>query len=628
MKACICFGMSLLIWAPMCAQSFKASGQFSSTGSMSIVSGGLPSYSGSPTYLTAITYPATPPSVGGITGAGDTFTDPVFGTQGVRVTDAIFDPSMTGNANNNYSVSNGGSGDDSGFNTNSTLFFVTNDGGIRYVVKLNPATLQVSRLYAGVTTGNCPLNGGNCSVRGGWADAGALVFSVANPYTLYVSQTSSTEIDSYTFDGPSYSLPPPMVKVGDFQEDAPAGCAGTACNCLPANFGTPTWVSDGGVGAGDAVFARTFASSAYNYGGTGQNDAIYVGVYSPTKGCMMMNTQTGVIHADLGWGGGAGLTCSSTQCSGTSTAAAGFAIHNVKLNRAGNRLVIQWGGCITGTCYSSTPFIWAFADAGGNGSNVVYVSETVAGHRSGHWSAGSLGFVNDPGAITGQFNYWLTSATGAPGTYSVVNNVPSPNCAYNGTDEHTGWQMDNATDTMPFGLEITTISLQTWGLFPFDQPPANCPWWGELDLVDMNGDGLVHREALTFNSSYHSSFNVNNDIAIWSQDGQFVAVGSDWFNTLRNATGTSSSCIPNGPKWQASRARALNYILTPGTTNNPNRYSFKAMVAGSSGTTEPTWSTSCGSYGQTCGDGTVTWTNIGQPSTNQCGADVFLWKLQ
>ena len=626
MKACICFGMSLLIWAPMCAQSFKASGQFSSTGSMSIVSGGPPSYSGSPTYLTAIAYPATPPSVGGITGAGDTFTDPVFGTQGVRVTDAIFDPSMTGNANNSYSVSNGGSGDDTLFNTDSTLFVVTNNGSTRYLVKLNPVTLGISRPYTGVTAGNCPQNGGNCSIRGGWTDGGAFAFSMVNPNVLYVGPSSSTLITSYAFDAPAFTTPPAAVTVGDYQENSPAGCTGTSCNCLPGDFGAPTWVSDGGVGAGDAVFARAFVSSAYNYGGTGQNDAIYVAVYSPTKGCISMNTQTGVIHADVGWGGGAGLTCSSTQCSGTSTAGATFPIHNVKMNRAGNRLVIQQSGCITGTCYSSTPFIWAFADAGGNGSNVVYVSETVAGHRTGHWSAGSLGLINTPGAVTSQFNYWLTSATGAPTTYSVVNNVPSPNCAYNGTDEHTGWQMDNATDTMPFGLEITTTALQTWGLFPFDQPPANCPWWGELDLVDMNGDGLVHREALTFNSSYNASFNVNNDIAIWSQDGKFVAVGSDWFNTLRNAAGTSSSCIPRGPKWQASRTRALNYILTPAATNNPGQYSFKATVAGtSSGTTEPTWSASCGT---SCSDGTITWTNIGQPSTNECGSDVFLWKLQ
>lgn len=54
-------------------------------------------------------------------------------------------------------------------------------------------------------------------------------------------------------------------------------------------------------------------------------------------------------------------------------------------------------------------------------------------------------------------------------------------------------------------------------------------------------------------------------------------------------------------KWKASTARALNFLGYP---SRPNGYAYKVTVAGTSGTTEPTWPTTLTA---TVTDGTITW---------------------
>jgi hypothetical protein len=573
--------------------------------------------------LSSIAYPIAAPNVGGSSSAsaGTTFVDPIFGTHGVRVTAPGFDPSMVGNSNGTMSVSNGGSADDIAFNTDSTLFFVSNSGGTHYLVELNPTTLAIARPYATNTSG-CPLNAGNCSVRGGWAVSGtSLAFSEVNANTLYAGK--GTQIQSYTFDAPNFVTPPNPVTVFDFQENAPAGCTGTACNCLPSDFGTPTWTDDPGTVLGDAMFGRAFSSVNYHVGSnTGQNSGFLVGVWQAGKGCLMYNTSTGAISADLGWSGTSGLSCSATsspQCTGTSTAPGTFAIHNIKFNRPGNRMAIAWTNCLSGTCRPNVPYIWDLT-----APTTVSISEDTPGLNSGHWALGQLGMINDPGQKTGQYVYRQT-----PTSARAVNDVPSPVCTKS-LDGHQAWQMANATDSNPFGFTRTTNSLGTFGLLPFDQPSTygNCPWWGEIDLAAMDGSMQVFRKALTFNTGFNPSFNVQNAIAEFSQDGRFVIVGSDWFNSLGNAASNSSSCTPAGPTWNASTARAAGYILTPAAANNSSGFSFQAQNVGTSGTTEPTWASTCSTVGSTCTDGAITWKNIGLPTgTTQCRSDVFLWKI-
>lgn len=576
---------------------------------------GWPTYGCGSTSVATLAYPSTAPNTGGITGAGTTFVDPMFGTPGVRVTDANFDPSMAGSTNNVYSVSNGGSSDNNWWSTDSKLMLVTNGGSTKYLVGFNPATLQISRPYASATNG-CPRGTGNCASYGGWSTGGDIEFSQANACEVY--SFSGSTITSYTFGSDvsafpnscstNISGPPAGVTTENFIENSPAGCVGAACNCLPSDFGTPTWNSESGTTAGDGLFGEAFTSSAYHYGsGTGQGNGYYAAVWSPTKGCMAYNTQTGAIAADPGWAGGAGLTCTASGCTGTTTAGATFTIHNMKCSADGTRCYIQHTTCLSGTCVSSNPYVWI------TGTTTVYMSEDST-KTSGHWCAGYAGIINEPGSPLWQWYYRTDAASGSPGTPVALNTLPTPNPTVS-LDAHCGWQMDNTTDSAP----VLWTSATNNYLLPQDQPQG--PWWDEIDLTDTNGDGFTHREALTFNTGWSTIFAAQNNITAASK--QCVAVGSDWFN-IRNAGGTATSCIPSGPTWTASYAYGAGYVVNPAAANNAGNYSYQIAAGCTSGTTQPA------AWNQTVGgpqaDGTCTWTNVGVATgANKCGTDVFAW---
>jgi hypothetical protein len=662
-------------------------GNGNSPGAYFAVGGGLQMQ---PSSLATVVFPPTAPNIGGLTGAGNTFIDPTFGATGVRLTDANFDPSMLGNANNSFSVSNGGSEDDNWFNLGDTLTLVGGEGGRFYLVGLNPTTLAISRPYASATSG-CPIN--NCSSTGGWAiGAGALGFSRVNPCELYAVggqlPPNDTLVQSYTFDCPIFANPPSPVTVENYVQ--------ANGNCLPTDFesiGTAgaTWKTDGGVVVGDGMFATAFASSKYYYAGpdwagstsyalgaviqplgnnanndtfkvttagasggsepdwntctstctdgtvvwtnkgnvapAGQGTAYLVVAWSPIKGCISYNTLTGAITADLGWAGGTGLTCGASNCTGTSTAGSAFTIHNVKLSITGTWLTIAITDTISGTyCNASSsgnPWTWVL------GTTTVYCAAGTPPpgvDAGGHWANGSLGWINDHGVPLYQF-VERTEAASAPGTPVGVNTVPSPDCTVS-TDSHMSWNMTNATDTVPFGFTRTTTSLLTSGLMPFDTLP--CAWIDEIDMADPpGGDGLVHRQALTYNTGYSIFFNSANNIATFSQDGRFASVGSDWLNTLGNTGGTSGSCIANGPNWSASATRSANYVLTP-SSGNAGGYSYQNLsgascTSGGTGSEPTTWNQTVGG---TQNDGSCVWTNIGVPAgTNACRTDAILWKL-
>jgi hypothetical protein len=669
---------------------------------------GPPNYCGSVS-LAIATIP-TPPSVGTITGAGTVFTDPVYGTKGVRLTDACFDPSMakasapcpnstavSDNGNNSYSGSQSGSADDLEFNTGDFLTIVANQGGAHYLVGFDKNTLAISRPYASATSG-CPIS--NCSSRGGWATFDGVDMSLADPCKLY--DTNNTSITSYTFgsdvvpfSNPCSSLisgPPTVATVVNMIEDSPTGCIGTACNGLPSDFGVPTWNNSGGESLGDTILARAFSSANYyrhpawkptnaytlntqikplnnnpngytfqvTVAGTsgssepnwnsscpalnntctdgtvtwknqtvsaGQGTGIYAVIYSPTKGVMSYNTSTGAIQADVGWAGGAGLTCNANSCTGTSTANAGaqFTIHNLKMNKSGNAVAISPTYNLSGTGACSWQWIWV------PGTTTVYCSQTT--RASGHWVLGSQGLINDPGSPLYQFYYRLEPATGPSGTPVAVNNLPSPACTVN-SDQHSSYQSADPNDTWPFLAGRSNATIANDGLMPFD-PPV-CPWVNELVMFDMNGDGLSHRLAFTFNTGFSIFFNTQWGIPELSPSGRFASSGSDWLDNLRNAAGTAAcngiaspttTCIPNGPTWKTGKVYPLNYVINPGT-NNAGNFSYRVTVAGTS-LTQPVWSTNCVTVGSTCTDNGMTWTNIGAPTgVNAAGADAFLWDLQ
>jgi hypothetical protein len=235
--------------------------------------------------------------------------------------------------------------------------------------------------------------------------------------------------------------------------------------------------------------------------------------------------------------------------------------------------------------------------------------------------------MNDPGSPLYQFWYRSEPAAGPAGTPTTINNVPT-GCNV-GHDQHASYQSANASDTWPFMQVRTNANVMTSGLPPFDL--QDCAWVNELTMVDMNGDRLVHRMAFTFATGFSIFFNSQWGIAELSPSGRFGSVGSEWFNSLRNAAGSAacngmlnptSTCIPNGPSWKSGKAYALGYII------NPTANSYQATVAATSGATAPDWTT-CATAGSTCTDNGILWKNLGAPSgVNAVGTDAFLWDFQ
>lgn len=584
------------------------------------------------TSTAAITYPSTPLALGTETGSGNITQDTTFVTTGVpvvRLTDSLFNPAGTGTCNpspqNSFSVSNGGADIDNWWSASDHFTFVADPCGFSYLVAINPATLAVSRPYSTATTG-CQRSG-NCSQYGGFSLPTPVQMSRSNDCEFF--QMVGTAAYSYTMGSDAsttngnscsgaISGPPAQTLVENFIQ--------VNANCLPTNFGSPTWTDFGETADSDALLSGAWTSVNYHYGtGTGQNNGIYFAVWSPTKGCLTINTQTGAIVGDTGWSGGAGLTC-TTQCTGTITTTDRFTIHHMDAGLDGSRIYVQWSTCISGACVADNPYVWIV------GTNVMYESEDST-KTSGHWAAGYLGITNGPGNPFWQWYYRTNPSSGTPGAPVAVNVLPTGSVT--NLDVHFAWQMGNATDTNPFVFASTGFSQSSLGCceqpFEIGQPSLTPgPWVSELDASQTSaaaGTNVVYREMPTYNTSFCGQFNCQENILTCSKDLKFCSWGTDNLNAWGNAAGTSTSCIGGGPSWAASKAYPTNYLIKPPSSHgNAGLYTFKATTHGTAGSTEPTWPQTVGA---TVSDGGVVWTNQGQQTgTAQCRTDVVAAKLQ
>lgn len=82
------------------------------------------------------------------------------------------------------------------------------------------------------------------------------------------------------------------------------------------------------------------------------------------------------------------------------------------------------------------------------------------------------------------------------------------------------------------------------------------------------------------------------------------------FTPLKRADGWYNLSHTTSVPWVASTANSVNNIVTPTTANG---HVYKCTVAGTTGTTEPIWTTTAGG---TVSDGTVTWQEIGSNNSN------------
>ncbi len=279
------------------------------------------------------------PNWGGLKGAGTIFTDPSFNSshppQYVRVTDA-----NSGEDHVSFTVGDG-SGDDSHFNVDDTLLWLTTTGNAIFAFGFNPTTMQVG-LVSKLPPGKYCCNGQWSQTNRNWL------------YTI----TGDGKLWKLDFSGRSISSPgsPTASQVYDFGEN----CGANGRSVL--DFA--------GVGAGDAVFNATFGA---------QDDASatrVVSYNSSTGKCYLYNTHAGTVTQ---YPGGTVL--------GSVTTRDRFFIHNAHGDGAGAWMIVIKSTLSCPTC-AATVYAWKI------GTTTV---STCSGSCGGHWTETASGWFNNDG---------------------------------------------------------------------------------------------------------------------------------------------------------------------------------------------------------------------------------------
>ena len=417
--------------------------------------------------------PSPLPNVGKLVGANTIVTDPDFGNHIVRITDANTDTNPTF-INRTYETTSSGSADENIWNLDSTLLMVQDTGAGGYPFSFNPTTMQAARLYVSSfpTTNGMKVSGGG-------------IWSHINSNLLY--SDSGTAISMYDFT--DRTNPPSPQTIYDFTSSP---------NCLPAGF-VETWSTRAGMSNDDTVFGM-------GYSNTGdQNTGVYAVAYKVGSGCSVLNTQTGKVWGD--WG-----------AKGTINRVDRWTVHNVKISKDGNWLIVAVGNCLLSSC-SQGPFFWQIGT-----TNVISCGD--GGLCDGHWTEGYTHWVNNNNTpLSNQVTRLLE------GPNSVGNLTHSfPSGLTGNLDQHQSWNNVDQADSVPFAS--TTWSPTT---------PFPAPWYNEIIAVAADGSGTTWRFAHSFNSTQSAqNFSTQYAIGSVSQDGKWFAFSSDWMGTLGSEAGATT----------------------------------------------------------------------------------------
>lgn len=435
---------------------------------------GPPTYSCSRTDQAIVQIPSTIPNLGNLRGANSITTDPNFGNRIVRITDAVTNPS-SGFQNRTFVTATSGSADENLWNLDSTLFIVQDSGARAYPFSFDPNTLQAARMYVSTY----PATNGLTMLDSG-------VWSRVSSNILYVP--SGTAISKYDFT--DRTNPPSPQLVYDFTSSP---------NCLPAGF-TNTWQSRGGVSGDDTVMAMAYSNSG------AQGTGIYAVVYKAGSGCTMLNTATGQVTGD--WGS-----------KGTINLPDRWTIHNVKLSKDGNWLIIVSQGCSISSCLTQ-PYFWQIGT-----TNVAACGQS--GQCSGHWTEGYSHWVNNNDTPLGNQDirpFGVTAPTAL--TFSFPSGL-TPNL-----DQHPSWNNADSADSVPFATSMWSPTT-----------PFPAPWYNEIIAVATDGSGTTWRFAHSFITTQSQNFSTKFGIGSISQDGKFFILSSDWMGTLGSESGSSTCTI-------------------------------------------------------------------------------------
>jgi hypothetical protein len=436
---------------------------------------GPPTYSCSRTDQATVQLPSLLPNVGNLKGANTIITDPNFGNRIVRITDANTNPSSI-YINRSYMTADSGSADENLWNLDSTLFVVQDTGSQGYPYTFNPITMQAARMYVS----SLPATNGLKLNNGG-------VWSHVNSNLLYTHV--GTAINKYDFT--DRTNPPSAQPVYDFTSGP---------NCLPAGF-PETWSTNGGVSYDDTVFGMGYSNKG------GQGTGVYVVAYKVGSGCSILNTQTGQVTGDWGEKGTIDITDR-------------WLVHNVKISKDGNWLVVATSGCLSSTCLHG-PYFWQIGT-----TNVYDCGE--GGLCDGHWTEGYTHWVNNNDT---PFSNQVIRIFSEPA--SAANITHSFPAGLTGNlDEHQSWNNVDPQDTLPFAS--TTYSPNS----PF--PSA---WYNEIIAVSADGSGTTWRFSHSYITAANQWFSIKYGIGSISQDGRFFIFSSDWMGKLGSESGTANCII-------------------------------------------------------------------------------------
>jgi hypothetical protein len=350
--------------------------------------------------------------------------------------------------------------------------------------------------------------------------------------------------------------------------------------------GAPNWTTIGGLSEDDDVFAEGFSDA----GGQGGVGAIFVTAYKrSTNTYYLFNVGTGVISY-FNCIGGAGHACSGGAWKqtilGITSLPDRFLLHNVKINKNGEWVVIVLEECRFNTCYiipgSLGPYLWKL-------STTETKVNKVTAHPYGHWTEGFQIFANmdgDPGVrISGR-------TFAAPENVLPLNNTVYPPLVTQGMDAHPSWNYNDGSDTTP-------ICTATAG---FDWP-YTIPWENEVVCYGTNpeplcstpGHGLCRNVVKRFFHTYNPATCDQNDgfwgcwgIGALTQDGKYYAFTSNWGDTLGSTSsgGHGPGSCRGGFNFQTNHQYQAGDVFEPSNGTNSHANSafnvFQVTVSGKS----------------------------------------------
>lgn len=395
------------------------------------------------TDLRADAGPSTVPALGP---AGSAIKDPTFGSHILRVTDG-----NTFGGLPNISFHTNASAEQNTWNSDSTKFYVLAPGHRTLIFDFEPKKLATRFTGLDLT-------------QHGW---GGVEFSHVDPNVIYGWQLGpQIKIQAYN-----------LASIQAVDVFDPASCV---------QMGSPSYGLDLSVSADDNRFAGTV--------GPGQDNDKFVFVYDRKLGCRWYNTLTGEMGGAWGPKGKASIP-------------ERFLIHNARVSRTGNYVVIAGG--------VQALMIWQV-----DSLNVRPCRGDTRDQCRGHWVVGSSHLFNKA-----WLNLLIRPLNDPSAPIPLLNPPPPPPGL--GFESHWSWNNDNSSDTAPVCGSTYANEVS--------ESLVGHPWVGEVLCVRPDAKNpTVWRFAHTFTTARGGFWTTPRGNV--SQDGRFFMFTSDWQNTLGMAS--------------------------------------------------------------------------------------------